>query len=331
MFNSPFARARRGIWLGFLLLSSVSFGQGPPNATLIERFVLPQATDPAIDDWLEPHVVYFDPGVSPRDVLFVHLPGSFGVPENSRLILREVVRQGIPAIGLRYPNSWTVARLCRGSSDPACHERVRHEILTGEDRTPLVTVTPANSIEHRLLSLLRYLSARYPGEGWERFLEGEELDWSKFIVSGHSQGGGHAAFIAQVHEVARVVMFASPGDRLGEQPAPWLRGSHATPAERYFGFSHRRDRGWPSFERSWEALGLDAFGPPRSVDGAAPPYGNTHQLYTDALPATGSFADAHGAVVVDRKTPRLPDGRPRFAPVWRYLCCSGRISTSSGP
>lgn len=321
MFDSSFARTRIGIWVGFLLLSGLGFGQGSPDATLIERFIFPQATDPAIDDWLEPHVVYFDPGVSPRDLLFVHLPGSFGVPENSRLILQEVARQGVPAIGLRYPNSWTVARLCRGSPDPACHERVRREILDGEDRTPLVMVTPANSIQHRLLSLLRYLSARYPSEGWERFFEGGELDWSKIVVSGHSQGGGHAAFIAKVKEVARVIMFASPGDRSQGQPAPWLRGPHVTPTERYFGFSHRRDRGWPSFEESWKALGLDAFGLPHSVDGADPPYENAHMLYTDALPATGSFADAHGAVVVDRKTPRLPDGRPQFAPVWRYLCC----------
>ncbi|GEM_PF-1029012 len=303
------------------------FGQGAPDEAPIRRLIPPQATDPEIDDWLEPHVVYLDPGAPPRDRLFVHLPGSFGVPENSQLILQEVARQGIPAVGLRYPNRWTVIGLCRRSPDPDCSAKVRGEILDGRDRTPLVTVTPANSLRNRLVKLLLYLDARYPEEGWDRFLQGgaagAEVAWERVIVSGHSQGGGHAAFLARSYEVARVVMFGSPGDFVGTPGnlAPWLVGPHATPSERYFGFSHRRDSGYPYHVQAWEALGLGAFGPPRGVDGADPPYGGSHMLYTDALPATRSFRDAHGAVVVDRKTPRNPDGTPLYAPVWRYLCC----------
>jgi pimeloyl-ACP methyl ester carboxylesterase len=38
------------------------------------------------------------------------------------------------------------------------------------------------------------------------------MDFGRMILAGHSQGGGHAAFIAMRHEVARVLMFGSPKD-----------------------------------------------------------------------------------------------------------------------
>ncbi len=296
------------------------------DGVAVERRIPPQATDPAIEDWLEPHIVCRDPSVPPRDSLLVHLPGSFGVPEGSRLLLREVARTGTPAIGLRYPNRWTILGLCRRSPDPECTARVREEILEGRDLSPLVRVSEANSIRNRLRKLLQYLDGRYPQEGWGRFLrEDGSVAWERVILSGHSQGGGHAAFVARRYEVARVVMFGAPGDFVGARGnlAPWLTGPHRTPSERYFGFAHRRDRGYPYYVQAWRALGMGAFGPSRNVDEAAPPYGGSHMLFTEALPATGRFAgDAHGAVVRDRKTPRAPDGTPLFAPVWRYLCCA---------
>jgi hypothetical protein len=48
---------------------------------------------------------------------------------------------------------------------------VRLEILDGTDRTPLVDVDRANSIENRLIKLLQYLDANRPGEGWGGFLD----------------------------------------------------------------------------------------------------------------------------------------------------------------
>jgi len=293
----------------------------PTAGDIISHTIWPRQTDPAIDDWLEPHYLYLDPDRSLGDTLFVHLPGSFGKPVNYQLILQEVARADVPAIGLRYPNRWTVAGLCRNDPDPDCHEHVRAEILDGVDRTALVNISPANSLQNRLAKLLQYLNGRFPDAGWDRFLDGDAPRWSKIIVSGHSQGGGHAAFIAKEHEVRRVMMFGSPADNRDDKPAAWLLKPHQTPSNRYYGFNHKRERGANQQYLAWGLLGLNAFGPVVLVDEVSPPYRGSHQLTTDALPRTGDYADAHGSTVVDRKTPHLADGSPLFAPVWRAMCC----------
>jgi hypothetical protein len=51
------------------------------------------------------------------------------------------------------------------------------------------------------------------------------------------------------------------------------------------------------------------------VDAATPPYGRSHRLVTALPPQSGE--SAHGMTAAG-KSPRLPDGSYRFAPVWRY-------------
>ena len=75
-------------------------------------------------------------------------------------------------------------------------------------------------------------------------------------------------------------MFCGPRD----QYETWQGLPSATPANRYFAFSHVLDGGWTGghYCRSWELLGLNQFGPIVNVDKAAPPYGDTRRLITDA-------------------------------------------------
>ena len=87
------------------------------------------------------------------------------------------------------------------------------EIITGEDRSGLISVNRANSIENRLLRLVMYLKANRPGEGWDSFLaNGKELKWENIVLTGQSQGGGHAPLMAKHRKVARVIMYSSPKD-----------------------------------------------------------------------------------------------------------------------
>ena len=53
-----------------------------------------------------------------------------------------------------------------------CQWKVRREIITGVDTSPLVDVNAANSIVNRLEKLLSYLGAYYPKEGWGQYLSG---------------------------------------------------------------------------------------------------------------------------------------------------------------
>jgi hypothetical protein len=228
---------------------------------------------------------------------------------------------GNHVIGLRYPNTWEVTDLCATATDLGCYENVRLEIIDGTNRSPLVAVNLANSIVNRLTKLLVYLEGIYPAEGWGRYLNNGVPNWAVIGFSGHSQGAGHAAVIGKYYALDRVLMFAAPGDANSNGIAPWQDRDHLTPTAVYFGFNHDRDN-WPIKQLVWTLLGLADYGAPVSVDAVASPYGGSHMLRTDALPATGTYDDAHGAVITDEKTPLAPDGTPLYAPVWRYMCCS---------
>jgi hypothetical protein len=138
------------------------------------------------------------------------------------------------------------------------------------------------------------------------------------VIAGHSQGGGHAAFIGKRYCVARVVMLGSPADRCfaAGGPAPWLATPGQTPAERYYGFAHARDHGIERISPAWDLLGLGALGAVVNVDREASPYLGTHRLISDRPVPSDKF---HASVATDAATPRAPDGTPFYAPVWEYL------------
>ncbi len=275
---------------------------------------------------LESHIaINPDPSVAAGGKLFVFLPGTGALPAHYRLILRIGAARGYHAIGLNYLNDDAVGVLCDGSGDQDCQWKVRREVITGADTSPLVDVNFTNSIVNRLQKLLSYLHARYPDEIWGQYLVDGAVDWSRVEVAGHSQGGGHAAAIAKLRAVSRAIYFSSPADwrTLGGAPPPWISQSGATDASRQYGFTHVRDATVPfaHLTVTWPALGLGAFGAPVSVDDAGPPYGNSRQLTTDAIPhQVGESLPYHAAPVLDAATPLTDSGEPLYAPVWVYMC-----------
>jgi hypothetical protein len=294
---------------------------GPIGGSLAEHIVAPATTDATIDNWLDDHYAYRDMRSSARGRLLVYLPGSHGKPVNGQRYMKEMAAAGNHVIGLRYPNSWEVINLCASDPDLTCFENVRLEIVDGIDRSALVAVNASNSIINRLIKLLQYLDLAYPTEGWNQYLDSGQPVWSRLILSGHSQGAGHAAVIGKYYVLDRVLMFGAPGDFNSYGAAPWQDRNHVTSTAGYFGFNHDRDS-LAAKLAAWTLLGLDDYGAAIAVDSVAAPYNNTHMLRSDALPETGSYDDAHGSVLTDDKTPLLPDGTPLFAPVWRYMCCT---------
>ncbi len=292
-----------------------------PPASVI-RTIVPSTTDSGIDTADDPHVaVNPDPNATVRNKLFVFLPGTGAVPTMQQLILKTAATRGYHAIGLSYPNPTAVGVLCADDVDSECFWNVRREILTGLDTSPLVAITPANSIVNRLEKLLTSLHARYPAEGWGQYLVSGRMDWSRVTMAGHSQGGGHVGVLAKLVSLDRAVYFSSPADwrQVANVPATWLSRTNVTPASRQYAFIHVQDQLVPVTQAlaNWSALGLDAQGPVTSVDGATAPYGNSHRLTTRATPLlAGSY---HGATVVDAATPRTPGGTPLFESAWIYL------------
>lgn len=203
--------------------------------------------------------------------------------------------------------------ICAGSNDPNCPELVRLEILDGTDRSTYIDVDRANSIENRLIELLQFLDASYPGEGWGGYLDGAgQLRWDLMAFAGHSQGAGHAAMIGKLHLVHRVALFS------GTEPAPWTSQPLATPSDRYYGLVHELEDLYAPIVLSWSYLSIP--GALTNVDINSPPYGGSHRLQTQVVPAgttPGGAPNYHGSVVNDQSTPLAADGQtPLLRAVW---------------
>lgn len=295
----------------------------PTGLPSVEREILPVATSAQISSNFSAHyAVNPSPTVTQRGRLFVMLPGTGAIPRFYRQILRVGAARGYHAIGLTYPNDTAVGTLCAGAAAD-CSDRVRREIVTGSENSPLVTVNAANSINGRLSAMIAHMHQRFPDEGWGQFLVGGSPDWSRITVAGHSQGSGHAAYMGKLVLLDRVVMFSGPSDVAGATMAPWLSASGLTLSTRYFGFTHTADSLTPLalVSAAWSALGMSGSGPIYNIDGQIAPYGNARQLVTSAPPNPTSMEvdREHSSTIIDAITPVGPDGRFVYQPVWEYL------------
>jgi hypothetical protein len=303
-----------------------------PAAPLVPRLIAPQATDPAIN-WNPPvnpncsdpqcdhHHVWLDASRPSNGKLFVFMPGIAPPaprPRSYQLVQQEAARLGYHVIGLMYQNSFGMG--CAGSADPDCLGNARLESIDGVDRSSVVDVSRANSIDNRLTKLLLYLDAQFPGEGWSRFLYKGEPKWSQIALGGHSAGAAQAALIGKIRHVDRVVMFAGPSDVAdAAQPAAWVSIGE-TPAAKYFDLVHIRDQGTAAIFANVRALDLERFGEPVQVELSQPPYHGTHILVTDLEPQGGYGArNPHMSTAVDLWTPLGPDGTPLLRDAWRYM------------
>jgi hypothetical protein len=295
---------------------------GPPPS--VERTLSPTVADPNAEQVFSPDVVINpSPSVAAKGRLFIFLPGSKGPATSYRLILRAGAARGYHTLGLDYENNDVVGLLCLNDSD--CYGNVRLEVITGVDSSPLVNVNDANSIVTRVTKALSYLAANSPDEGWGQFLNADgKVDWSKVVVGGHSQGGGHAGVMAKLFALNRACYFASPADATGSPPVPanWMSAPGGqTPGSAQYGIVHELDPLVPltDLEVIWPTLGMP--GSPTSVDGQSPPYGGAHQLTTTVTPVDGdiTFSPYHGVTVYDPDVP-LQGGVPVFDAVWGYMC-----------
>lgn len=287
-----------------------------PSGTIARRSVKPSDTDPATKQAESDHVVMV-PAAGNGQKLLVFLPGTNGKTDKVSLFLETAAESGYLVVSLDYPDKDAAAE-CK--NEVGCFADMREEIIEGVDKSPKVNVGPADSITHRLVALLDYEAKTAPNEGWSAFVANGQPAYEKIAFAGHSQGGGHAAFIAKKHQVARVLMFSSVCDALEQNgklvAASWVN-DHVTPIERYWGFDHVKDKFATHIEKTWPAMGMEKTGLRTSVDGAAAPYGGSHQL-TTAIPEKDG-QNAHTCVVTDGLTPKGADGTPAFKPVWRVM------------
>lgn len=233
-------------------------------------------------------------------------------------LFEELNRLGLHVIRPHYARHWFGLCCQERPVGEHCRGNIRLEAATGEDFSDEVEIPRPDGMGERSFRLVKWLAEENPEGRWGQFLDREKgtLSWDKVIVAGSSHGSTTAARFAKHQEVARVVMFAGPRD----QYQSWQSLPSATPANRYFGFSHVLDAGWEAdhYCRSWELLGLREYGPIVNVEESKPPFGNTRRLVTD-FEVGGNAKLAHSAVVPRKGALRKADGQWGHREVWRYL------------
>ena len=290
--------------------------------------VLPSQTDPNITQYNNYHFVYFNAHVTARGQLFVLLPGTTGKPAGYTNLLETAANLGFHAIGLMYSDGVTMNSLCGDSTNPDCYFETRLCVINGGTNDE-ISIAATDSITNRLIKLLEYLAASEPAQNWNQFLTSQSnLNWPKIVISGHSQGAGHAGVIAKVYPVARSVMFSdtdwwTPNGQLPGQPANWISTPGITAEEFYFGFISVQDGLIPyaTIIPTWDNYGLAQFGGPVLVESNAPPYLGSHMFTTDLTPQSGTTGlDYHNSTAVDSATPLVPYGTtPAYQAVWQYM------------
>jgi hypothetical protein len=213
------------------------------------------------------------PPSNPRGQLLLFFNGSGGSPRagtgTSAGSWYGVARaQGLHVLAPSYVSGSAVGTLCGGLD--ACFEPTRTTILTGDfvAGTPqsLGDITFDEAAFDRIVAALLTLADSDRDGRWSDFLDRTKLPdaeaairWDKVIVSGHSQGGGHAALIGKRQSVARVVMLASPCDSVGGTVATWLSnpaGYRTDPTTKFFGLASTGDTICPRAPDAWQALGM---------------------------------------------------------------------------
>jgi hypothetical protein len=254
-----------------------------------------------------------DTRVPPRGRLVVWLMGP------NPALFDQVTGYGMHAIHVHYARGW-FGRF--GNAAPAGETnflgKIRLEAATGRDVSPVVDIPQPDGMMERAHQLVKWLAHENPQGRWEQFLtdDGDGLHWDRVIIAGSSHGSTTAARFAKEVRLDRVVMFCGPRD----QYETWQGLPSATPANRFFVFSHVLDGGWTGghYCRSWELLGLQQFGPIVNVDTSKPPYDNTRRLITNA-DVNHDANRAHGSVTPGKSSPKDAAGQFLFEDVWRYL------------
>lgn len=284
------------------------------------QFVRPEQTDTAIRIMKTESHYCVRPAANKPAIprLMILFPGTGGKARNFLRFSDLAAQMGYHVITLSYPNAESARKYCQNSSDTACYGNFRREIIYGENHLEEINIPESESILSRLFRLLDYLEIKDPEGDWKYFLHENNTVWNNITLAGHSQGAGHAAFMAQEFKVSRVLLFAGPNDFHSKisAPAGWLYRPSLTPVSDWYVFLHAYDSSIPISEQMSQirTAGISAepyiFSPEAEI-----PEGVRllHSRLDQGSPYT------HISLVTDSYTP--VDGRlkPLYEPAWRWM------------
>ena len=194
-----------------------------------------------------PHLISAGRNVNESNrYLLIHLPGTCSSPTQHHVNVnfqQAAYNSGLACVTLSYEwanhSDQEKNEFCQSLGIENCQEALacyHRDVCYGGSSTRLTDVHISGSILGRLVSLIIYLvKIRPETEKWKEFITSDcehitrdssyvpgtdhnasvdELSkcirWDRLIISGHSQGSGHAAYLAQNHALKRLILFSGP-------------------------------------------------------------------------------------------------------------------------
>jgi hypothetical protein len=167
---------------------------------------------------------------------------------------------------LSYNTVPAIAQVCAGErldADINCAETFRWRRIYGDNAFPTIPDEPQDAIIPRPVHVLQWLGKHDAAGKWSTYLtaDGSKPNWSSIAVSGQSQGGGMAEFIAQRELVARVISFSGGWDYSNSRTkaiAGWYSKKSVTPMNRWFATYHTKENAAETLSEICKALQIPA-------------------------------------------------------------------------
>lgn len=283
---------------------STTGGPDGPNVDvsdpqLYEFELDPVVLDPTCVENLELQFAHLDTRAEPLGKLVFFLSGYTNVPSNWRDHGRQIASWGFHVVEPHYANDWDC-----GDMGGTCGTDTRWEALVGEDISPVIVASRADSAEGRVVTMLKHLAEVHPQGDWGWFLDdNDELRYEHVIIAGISHGASSSGLFGTRRPFSRVVMHSGA----------WWEADDAsmTPVSEWYGLAHTDDPQYDGILSGWEGSGM--VGMPTSIDEMDPPYGDARQLVT-AVPN----GYPHCSTCVSPDSP-LDMGSFVFDPAWRVM------------
>jgi hypothetical protein len=283
----------------------------PDNTTAqnISVLIQPNQTDAGYSANQESHYVVRN-NKNHLNKLLLFIGGSYSIPKNYSLVCDHAATIGLDVISLSYPNDVAAAPLGT-SSEKLIFDNYRDEVCLGNQVSSDVSVNSLNCISTRATKLIVFLKNTYPEQNWGQYLTTfNTLQWDKIIMSGHSQGSGHACYLGKKYLVDRVVMFSGPNDYsvYYGKAGNWLTQSGQTPLTKQFALLHTQDEIVPFVYQVANLRGLGLLTATQNLtmaDDLASPFNNQRALSLN-IPANSFHSSTIG-------------GNAKLPNIWTYL------------
>lgn len=224
--------------------------------SVLTRQIAPSRVDATTTRVDDPHYIAFDTVTARSDApLVLFMAGTGGKPREMPFF-GQLLHAGNRIISISYSTKEAIQQVCPRHPDTECASKVRRKRIYGENTIDVIDDAVNETIVPRLVKLLGYLDRTYPAEQWSLYLANGDVNWSRVVVTGQSQGAGMAAYIAKDHLVQRAVLFSSPWDSYGANStlAPWLSHKSVTPMDRWFAGYHGKENTAALIARCYAAL-----------------------------------------------------------------------------